>query len=315
MTNDIAGDQSTIHKSKKPYLLVDLLKRLAKEKPLGLVCGIIILIILITGIFADILAPYGENEVDLSTRLSTPSTEHLLGTDNIGRDVLSRIIYGCRVSVIIGFAATSSAIALSIIIGLPTGYYGGKVDVLVQRLVDAWMCFPALLILITVMSLTGRGLFQVILVLGLVFGINNSRVIRSAVISIKENIYVQAAVSVGASPMQILRRHILPNVMAPIIIIFTTSMGAVILAEASMSFLGYGVSPGTASWGAMLSWEGRLYMEYAPQLALWPGLALTITVFSMNMFGDAIRDLLDPRLRGGVGRYTTRKRKRPQIKE
>lgn len=309
MSDNMAGIQSVVIKSKKQSFLVDLLRRLVREKPLGLVCGIILLIILITGIFADILAPYGENAVDLSARLSAPSTEHILGTDNIGRDTLSRIIYGARISIIIGFAATSAAIALSIIIGLPTGYYGGKIDVLVQRLVDSWMCFPALLILITVMSLTGRGMFQVILVLGLVFGIGNSRVIRSAVISIKENVYVQAAVSIGASPTQILRRHILPNVMAPIIIIFTTSMGAVILAEAGMSFLGYGVSPGTASWGAMLSWEGRLYMEYAPQLALWPGLALTITVFSMNMFGDAIRDLLDPRLRGGLGRYTTRKMK------
>ena len=166
---------------------------------------------------------------------------------------------------------------------------------------------PGLLVLLTVMSLAGRGLLQIILVLGISSGISNSRVVRGAVIAIEENDYFQAARAVGSPAAQILRRHVLPNVMPPIIIIFSITIGATIVAEASLSFLGFGLPPDVPSWGGMLSREGRQYMSIAPRLALWPGLCLTIVVYGINMFGDAIRDLLDPRLRGG-GRYGTSKR-------
>ncbi len=283
--------------------LVDFLSRLVREQPLGTVGGIIVLLLLFCGIFADILAPYGMNEIHLVDRYASPSWEHLLGADQLGRDILSRIIYGARVSMIIGLSATSINLMVALLIGATTGFFGGKLDMVVQRFVDAWMAFPGLLMLITVMSLAGRGQLQVILVLGIAGGISGSRIARSAVIGIKENVYFLAARAVGTSTSQILFRHVLPNIMAPMIVIFTVTIGDVIIAEASLSFLGFGLPPDVASWGGMLSLEGRRYMEMAPALALWPGLSLCIVVWGTNMFGDALRDLLDPSLRGGVGRY------------
>ena len=184
-------------------------------------------------------------------------------------------------------------------------------DLAVQRFVDAWMAFPGLLLLLTIMTIVGQGLFQIIVVLGVTGGIGGSRVVRCAVIGVKENDYFLAAQAVGTPTSQILLRHVLPNIMAPVIIIFSINIGAVIMAEASLSFLGFGLPIKVPSWGGMFSREGRQYMELAPQLALWPGLCLTITLYSLNMFGDALRDLLDPRLRGGEGSYgTAKKRKR-----
>jgi peptide/nickel transport system permease protein len=170
-----------------------------------------------------------------------------------------------------------------------------------QRFVDAWMCFPGLLLLLTIMSLVGRGLPQIILVLGISGGIGGSRVVRGAVIGIKENVYFQAAEAIGSSRWRTLIRHVLPNIMPIVIITFSMSIGGVIMALASLSFLGFGLPPGSPDWGGMLSMDGREYMEMAPRLALLPGLCLTITVYSLNMFGDAVRDLLDPRLKGGAG--------------
>lgn len=287
----------------------DFFSRLVKEKPLGTVGGVIVLLLLFSGIFADILAPYAMNESHLLDRLQPPSVEYPLGTDQLGRDILSRIIYGARISVIIGLSATSVNLLVALLIGTTTGFFGGKLDIVVQRFVDAWMAFPALLILITVMSLVGRGMPQIILVLGITGGIGGSRISRSAVMGIKENMYMHAAQAVGSSTLRTIFRHVLPNIMAPMIIIFTVTIGGVIMAEASLSFLGFGLPPGVASWGGMLSGEGRQYMEIAPHMALWPGLALSMVVYSINMFGDALRDLLDPRLRGGVGRYSGLKKR------
>ncbi len=202
-------------------------------------------------------------------------------------------------------------VVVAVLIGGISGFIGGKPDLVVQRFVDAWMAFPGLLLLLTIMSIAGQGLLQIILVLGIAGGIGSSRVARGAVIGIKENDYFLAARAVGTPTSKILNHHVLPNFMAPVIIIFSINIGGVIIAEASLSFLGYGLPPSIPDWGGMLSREGRRYMEQAPWLAFWPGLALTITVYSLNMFGDAIRDLLDPRLRGGEGSYgATAKRKR-----
>jgi len=187
---------------------------------------------------------------------------------------------------------------------MSAGFLGGQYDMAVQRIVDAWMCFPSLIILIAIMSLTGPGLWQVIVVLSLNYGISGSRVVRSAVMGVRQNVYVDAAKAVGASTPKTLIRHILPNIMAPLIILFTVRMPFIILDEASLSFLGFGIPPPTPSWGGMLSGAGRSYMFLAPWLAIWPGLALTVVVYGINMFGDALRDLLDPRLRGGLGRYS-----------
>ena len=301
----------TVVERKRRSLLVEVVVRLVREKPLGTFGAIVVLLMFLTGIFADVLAPYGYKDIHLIARFSPPGTPgFFLGTDSVGRDTLSRVIYGARVSMIVGLVATTISVVESTILGTLCGFLGGKFDITVQRFVDAWMCFPWLIIMMTIMSLVGTGMWQLIIVMGVSGGIGGSRVMRSAVIGIKENVYVKAAEAVGASTARTLMRHILPNIAAPIIIIYTTGMGGVILAEASLSFLGYGIPPPTPSWGGMLSLEGRAFMLKAPWLAFWPGLALSVAVFGINMLGDALRDILDPRLRGGVGRYAGVKRKR-----
>jgi peptide/nickel transport system permease protein len=272
--------------------------RLAREKPLGAVGAAIFLIFLFCGIFADFLAPYGMNQISPINRLKPPSWKFPFGTDNLGRDMLSRCLYGAQLSVIIGFCAAGLATFVSIAIGIVSGYLGGKLDLITQRFVDAWMSFPDLIILIVVVSVVGPGMPQIIVTLGLLLGIGGSRIIRSAVVSVRENMYVHAAQSMGASTWRILWRHILPNVMPPIIVLFTTRVGTVILAESGLSFLGLGVPPPAPTWGGMLSGNGRTYMFQGPWLALAPGLCLTIVVYTTNVFGDALRDLLDPRMRG-----------------
>jgi peptide/nickel transport system permease protein len=288
---------------KRRSLIADIFFRMVKEKPLGTVGLAIFMLLLLTGIFANFIAPYGVNE-SVGGVLKAPSAGFWLGTDNLGRDLLSRIIYGARISMIVGLAGASLSLTLSIMIGMMAGFIGGRFDMIIQRVVDAWMCFPGLVILIAILSLTGPGMWQVIVVLSLNYGISGSRVVRSAVMGIRQNIYVDAAKAVGAGTSKILIRHILPNIMAPLIILFTVRMPFIILDEASLSFLGFGIPPPTPSWGGMLSGAGRSYMFLAPWMAIWPGLALTIVVYGINMFGDALRDLLDPRLRGGLGRYS-----------
>ena len=287
--------------TKRRNTSADFFVRLVREKPLGVVGGVIVLILLFTGIFADVLAPYEGNEIHMEDRMSGVSPKYLLGADQLGRDILSRLIHGAQVSVIVGLAANTTAIVVAAIIGVPSGYFGGKYDIIVQRFVDAWIAFPTLLILLTVMSIVGRGMLQIVLVMGILHGIGVSRVVRSAVIGIKENDYFLAAEAIGSTNARTVIRHIMPNIMAPMIIIFTIALGIMILWEASLSFLGFGLPPDVPSWGGMLSREGRLFMEMKPALALWPGLCLTVVVYGVNMFGDAMRDLLDPRLRGGEG--------------
>lgn len=279
-----------------PYL--NFLVRLFRDKPLGAIGAVVFVLFLLCGIFADVLAPYGYNQISPINRLKAPSLNFPFGTDNLGRDMLSRVLYGAQLSVIIGFCAAGLATFVSVFLGILTGYLGGKIDMVVQRFVDAWMSFPDLVILIVVVSVLGPGMWQIIVVLGLLYGIAGSRIIRGAVVSVRENMYVHAAQSIGSSTTRILIRHLLPNVMPPIIVLFTTRVGAVILAESGLSFLGLGVPPPAPTWGGMLSGSGRSYMYLAPWLALAPGICLTAVVYSINVFGDALRDLLDPRMRG-----------------
>ena len=199
-------------------------------------------------------------------------------------------------------AATTVNVVVAVLVGGISGFFGGRLDLAMQRFVDAWMAFPGLLLLLTIMSLVGRGLPQIIVVLGVTGGIGGSRVVRGAVIGVKENAYFQAAEAIGGTRWRTLIHHVLPNIAAPVIIIFTINVGGVIISEAALSFLGFGLPISVPSWGGMLSREGREFMEVAPRLALWPGLCLTVVVYCLNMFGDAVRDLLDPRLRGGGGR-------------
>ena len=311
--------------AKKRGMLGELFIRLVKEKPLGTVGLVIVIALFVTGIFADLayfgfpdigLAPYGFNEINLSHRLDGPSGEHILGADNLGRDMLSRVIFGARISMYVGLGAIILSVGEATIIGIICGFFGGKVDIIIQRFVDAWMCFPMLFILLTAMAILSGLMHPVILmilVLGLASGIGASRLIRSAVIAIKSNMYVEAAKAIGSPAQRTLVRHILPNVMPPIIIMLSIGMGGVIMAEASLSFLGFGLPPPTPSWGGMLSGSGRTHMIRAPWMMLWPGIALALVVYGINMFGDGVRDLLDPRLRGGLGRYSGLQKQRAKL--
>jgi len=270
----------------------------------GAVSGVIVLLLCLVAIFADLLAPFHFMDVTMIDRLKGPSSTYPLGTDHIGRDLFSRLLYGARVSLAVGFAATTLSVLVSLLIGGVAGFVGGKLDLAVQCLVDAWMSFPGLLLLLlllTVMTIIGQGIPQIIGMLALASGVANSRVVRAAVIGIKGNAYFEAAHAIGSPSWRTLLRHVWPNITAPIIIIYSITIGWAIIAEASLSFLGFGLPPDVPSWGTMLSREGRQYMEMAPRLAMWPGVALTLVVYCLNMVGDALRDLLDPRLRGGAG--------------
>lgn len=273
-------------------------RRMWREKRLGAIGGIVFLLFLLCGVFADVLAPYGMNEPDLTVRLQAPSADYLFGTDHLGRDVFSRVLIGAQLSMVVGFLAAGLATLVSIVIGVLSGYFGGRVDMFIQRFVDAWMTFPDLLLLIVVISILGPGMPQIIVVLGFLYGIAGSRIVRGQVVSVRETMYTHAAQSMGASTWRILIKHILPNVMPVVIVLFTTRVGATILAEAGLSFLGLGVPPPSPTWGSMLSGTGRTYMYLGPWLALAPGLCLTIVVYAINVYGDALRDLIDPRMRG-----------------
>jgi peptide/nickel transport system permease protein len=288
---------------KRRSMATDVLVRLVKEKPLGLIGGIIVLVMLLTGIFADFIAPYGYNDMDLTARLSAPSITHLMGTDNMGRDIFSRIIFGARISMIVGLSGAAISAVVAFLVGGISGYFSGTFDILLQRVVDAVQCFPSLILYLVILAIIGQGLVPVILVLGITTGFLASRTVRAAVMGVKENMYVQAAGATGTRTRNIILRHILPNIMPIIIIGFTLSVGSMILAEAMLSFLGFGIPPPTPSWGGMLQGSGRRYMLQAPWMALWSGLALALAVYGVNMLGDALRDLWDPRLRGGLGRY------------
>ena len=297
-------------------LWVDAARRLFTEKPLGAVGAVVTVALLFTALFAGVIAPYGYNEVFPQLAKSPPSARFWLGTDHIGRDMLSRVIYGARISMIVGLAASVVSSIVELVLGMSSGYLGRKFDMILQRFVDAVMGFPGIVLLVVVMSLVGPGMATIIIVLGLRWGINGSRIIRGAVLSIKSNVYVDAAIATGCRTTQVLVRHILPHIVAPLIINFSTRVPGIILTEASLSFLGYGVPPPAPSWGGMLSGPGREHMLTAPWIAIWPGVALSVVVYGVNMLGDAVRDILDPRLRGGSGRYGVRARnvRRPSTK-
>ncbi len=272
--------------------------RFARRKPLGAIGGVIVIAMLLMAVFAERIAPYSYDETVRGARMKPPSTAHWLGTDNLSRDMWSRVVYGARVSVTVGFATIGLAILLASVVGVSSGYFGGAYDLVVQRVVDAWLSFPYLIIILSLMAVLGPGLLNVVLSLAVLISATNSRVIRGATISVAHSSYVEAARAVGCGHTRIIVRHILPNVAATIIILATIGLGAAILAESALSFLGFGVPPPYPSWGAMLSGSGRTYMFRAPWMAVWPGVAISLAVFGFNMLGDALRDVLDPRLRG-----------------
>jgi peptide/nickel transport system permease protein len=274
-----------------------LVRALVTKKPIGAIGGAIVLILLAVALFADRLAPHHFNETSLIDALQPPSRAHWFGTDELGRDLYSRILYGAQVSMTVGLAATAIAVLLGAAIGVVSGYFGRRLDLALQRLVDAWLAFPGLVMVIVLLVLLGPGLGSVILALGISQAFPQSRIIRGATLVVREHAYIEASRASGASHGRVLLRHVLPNVVAPIIVSASTYVSFVILIEAAVSFLGYGVPPPRPSWGGMLSATGRSYMVRAPWLSFFPGLALTLAIFAFNVLGDALRDLLDPRLR------------------
>ena len=273
-----------------------------RRKPLGALGGFIVLLLLIMAIFAPWIAPYKYDETIPGARMKAPGAQFWMGTDNLGRDVYSRVVYGAAVSVTVGFGAVLLANLLASVIGITSGYFGGAYDICVQRVVDAWQSFPFLVVILSMMAVLGPGLLNLILALGVLGAAAASRVIRGTTISVMQNTYVEAARALGAGHLRIMIRYLLPNVAATIIILATIGLGAAILAESALSFLGFGVPPPYPSWGAMLSGSGRSFMYRAPWMAIWPGAAISLAVFGFNMLSDALRDVLDPRLRGGGGR-------------
>jgi len=298
------GDR-TINKGASPNRAAVALHgiwQFAKRKPLGALGGLIVLGLLVMAVFAPLIAPYKYDETIAGARMKAPGTQFWMGTDNLGRDVFSRVVYGASVSVTVGFGAVLLANVLAALVGVTSGYFGGAYDICVQRVVDAWQSFPFLVVILSMMAVLGPGMLNLILALGVLGAAAGSRVIRGATISVMQNTYVEAARALGAGHLRIMVRYLLPNVAATIIILATIGLGAAILAESALSFLGFGVPPPYPSWGAMLSGSGRSFMYRAPWMAIWPGAAISLAVFGFNMLGDALRDVLDPRLRGGSGR-------------
>ena len=278
--------------------VADLLVRLMKTKPLGFFGLIVITILLITATFAELIAPQGYNEVDVLSALQSPSWQHLMGTDYLGRDLFSRVVFGARISVFVSLGAVTVALIGGYIIGMTSAYYGGWLDHLLQRFVDGWIALPGIIVLLALSQLLPRGIVTIILVIGISFAIRNSRIVRGQVLSIKERDYIKAARALGMSDARIMLSHIMPNTFVPMLIVATGETASAILLETSLSFLGLGIPPPFPSWGGMIGGETRFYLALAPWLLIFPGLALTAVVFSWMVLGDALRDLLDPRRHG-----------------
>lgn len=276
----------------------DVLVRLVRQKPLGLIGAIIVVVMVIAAIFAPVLAPYDYKEIVASERLKAPSATYFFGTDNLGRDMFSRILYGARISLRVGFSAVVLATVAATLIGITSAFFGGWFDTLAQRVVDAMQALPGLILILMIMALLGAGINNVVLAIAFGSAVSGSRVIRGAALAIKAQPYIEAARTLGAGDTRIILQHVLPNVIAPIITLATLGLGGAILAESSLSFLGFGVPPDVPTWGGMLSGAGRRWMLQAWWMAFFPGLILSLTVYGFNMLGDAMRDLLDPRLRG-----------------
>jgi peptide/nickel transport system permease protein len=270
-----------------------------RRKPLGTVGSVIVIVMLAAALLADWITPYGFAQTSLRERFISMNGAHWLGTDEIGRDLLTRLIYGARISLYVGFGAVAIGSVLATAIGVLSAYFGGRFDLLTQRGVDAWMAFPPLLLLMSIMSMLGPSVWNITIVLGVAFGIQNSRIVRGVALVVKEHTFVESARALGAGHARTTVTHILPNVMPTLIVVATTGLSTVILTEASLSFLGLGVPPPYPTWGGMLSLAGLDHMYRAPWLAIWPAVALSLAVFGFNMLGDALRDLLDPRLKGG----------------
>jgi peptide/nickel transport system permease protein len=273
------------------------IRKFIVTKPLGTIGGVIILMMAMTALFANTLAPYDPYEISQRLQFKAPSMEHWLGTDEFGRDMLTRLIYGARIALFIGLVAAFVGSTAGAILGVMSAYLGGKVDLIMQRFMDVMLAFPLLILALAIVSVLGRSLPNVVLAIAIPIIPRTTRIVRSSALSVKENVFVEAARAVGSQHWRVMARHILPNVMAPYLIMLTAQLGNAILVEASLSFLGLGTAEPTPSWGLMLSGSAASYAEKAPWVAIFPGFAITLAVFGFNLFGDSLRDALDPKLR------------------
>lgn len=286
-------------RKKKKHKKHDWLRDLRENKA-ALVSVIVLTIIIFFAVFAPLLSTQDPNYTNLRVRLLPPvpfegsNPEHLLGTDSVGRDVASRLIYGARISLMVGFIAVVISGLIGVTLGLITGYFGGWVDDVIMRLADIQLAFPFILLMLAVLAVVGPGLWNVILVLGVTGWVAYSRIVRGCVMSLREKEFIEAARAVGASNQRIIIKHLIPNIIGPVVVIASFSVSRTIIAEASLSFLGLGVDVETATWGKMLS-EGRLYISDAWWLTTLPGICLALTVLCINVFGDWLRDVVDPK--------------------
>jgi len=277
------------------------LRQAARTKPLAAIGGVLVLIFVVFAVFAPYIAPQDPAQIDLPHRLSPPSLLHWCGTDELGRDISSRLIYGARISMLVGTCVVVGSLFLGLIVGSIAGYYGGRIDRFVNVVVmNAFLSFPGILLAIAFVAFRGPGIFNLVLALSLGGWVGYGRLVRAQVLATREREYVEAARALGASDWRVIVRHILPNIVQPIIVQAAIGMAGAILAEATMSFLGLGVPPPTASWGSMLN-DGRAHLFDAPHLVLFPAAAVMLAVLSLNFIGDALRDYLDPRSRIEVG--------------
>ncbi len=282
-------------KAPKTSQVAEVWRRLKRNRA-ATIGGAIVLLFVAIAIFAPLIAPYSPDEGDLTKRLNSPGREHLLGTDFLGRDLLSRVIYGARISLQIQIVSVLIALVIGTLLGMLGGYYGGKFDHVIMRLMDILLAFPGIFLAISIIAVLGPGLLNLMLAAGIYSIPQFARVVRGSIITLKEKEFVEAARAVGERDSNILIRYLLPNSMAPIIIQTTLRMATVLLTASGLSFLGLGVQPPTAEWGAMLS-NARAYLITAPHVAMVPGLAIMLVVMGFNLFGDGLRDSLDPRLR------------------
>jgi peptide/nickel transport system permease protein len=269
----------------------------AQKRSLGAAGGVVILLMLFTALFAGAIAPYEPKATSFLEQLKPPSAQHLLGTDTFGRDVFSRLVYGARTALLIGFSAAFVGSSLGALLGLISAYYGGKVDLTLERLMDVVISFPVLILALAVVSALGNGIQNVIVAITVPIIPRVARVIRASALSLREMPFIEAARCLGALDDRIVLRHLLPNVVAPYLILLTAFLGQAILSEAALSFLGLGVTEPEPAWGLMLRGASVQFVERAPWLALAPGIAISLAVFAFNLLGDSLRDALDPRLR------------------
>ncbi len=295
-TSEIAVEAQIEELADKPPLM-SRIRDFGRRQPLGSVGLIIVLVMIFASVFATVLTPYDPEANAFEFMLTPPNFDYLMGTDQFGRDILTRIIYGARTALFVGFTAAFIGATVGLVLGVASAFFGGKFDLIFQRVMDVFMAFPLIILALAVVSIFGTGVQNVIIAITIPFIPRCARVVRSSALAIREIPYIDAARANGFSNSRIIMRHMVPNVMAPFLIMITAFVGQAILLEASLSYLGLGVQEPIPAWGLMLQGGAEEYVESAPWVAIWPGIAISLAVFGFNLFGDAVRDTLDPKLR------------------